>query len=153
MPLSIGQVWTNRKFQRPYKNMSLKLCPHCMNRLHKLIKRCDCGYDFEQRKVIAIGSLEERKAIFIEDEKTAVQATIKIAIKTMLLGGALILFGIFALSMTTKLVAILGGRSFEYSLGGIIVGVILFAKGLNNYFTGEVEEDLSSYFREDNHTL
>jgi hypothetical protein len=120
-----------------------------MNRLHKLMKRCDCGYDFEQRKVIAIGSPEERKAIFVEEEKAAIQATKKIAIKTMLLGGALIAFGIFALSMATKLAAIVGENAFEYGLGAIIIGVLLFAMGLNNYFTGEVgdlKEDLGIFF-------
>lgn len=115
--------------------MSLKLCPNCMIKLHKLSRRCECGYDFKQRKVIPFNSPEEGRAFLLDEEKAAALKAKNIAIKTMFGGVGLIIFGILSFFVAGALAA------NKFSLGAIGLGIILFAKGVNNYFTGEVEDD------------
>lgn len=121
-------------------DMSLKICPNCRLRLHKLCARCHCGYDFKQKKVIPFDSVEERDITFDAQEKAAIEKAKKIAKGEMIGGSLMCAVGIVVAAIQIVTAMEIPFLSGKMSLTPILLGLGVFIKGFLNYFTGEAED-------------
>src|SRR5262245_1993972 len=120
--------------------MSLKICPHCKLRVHKLCGRCHCGYDFSLMKIIPFASAEERDLVFGAEEKAAFDKARKIAKREMIAGGTMCAVGIAGVIIQSFITSENPSLNGKISLTPILLGLGVFIKGLLNYLTREAEE-------------
>jgi len=109
--------------------MSVRICPSCRNRQHRLMSRCECGYDFEQRKMIPFSNAEEKNALLTIANKEAVRKGRKLA-------AIMIALGVLALILAFVLFKMDAGAIFA---GVLIAGFVLLVKGLLDFFSGDVD--------------